>query len=125
MSFVSWNDPFDIFFAPHKGYEVSTNVGHNSKEVILQLALPGFSRSDIDVEVNGGRLAVRAKTQQAKEDYEWTTRNISLTDYSRSWSLPKNANTDAVDATYESGILTVRIPYVQSTRETARKIELR
>lgn len=125
MSFVGWNDPFDIFFTARNGFEPQTNVGHNGKEIVLQVALPGFSRSDVDVEVNNGRLMVRAKAQKQNEGYEWTTRDIKLTDFSRSWTLPKSINAEAVEASYDAGILTVRIPYVQNTRETVRKIELR
>jgi HSP20 family protein len=125
MSFTGWNDPFDIFFTTRNAVEPQTNVGHNGKEIVLQVALPGFSRSDIDVEVNNGRLMIRAKAQKQNDEYEYTTRDIRLTDYSRNWSLPKTVNTEAVEAAYDAGILTVRIPYNQNTRETVRKIELR
>lgn len=125
MSFV-WNDPFDIFFTNHNEIDAPVNVGHNGKEILLQVSLPGFSRSDIDVEVNGSRLTVKAKCAAEKTDeYEYSTRQISLASYSRSWSLPKNANTESVDASYEAGILNVKIPYNQNTRDTVRKIELR
>jgi HSP20 family protein len=125
MSFTGWSDPFDIFFSAGSGFEPMTNVGQNSKEIILQLALPGFSRSDIDVEVNNGRISVRASAQKQQDDYEYSIRDIHFRDYSRAWSLPKHANADAIEAQYEAGILTVKIPFTQSTRETIRKIELR
>ena len=126
MSFSYMNDPFDIFFTSRRSnLEPQTNIGHNSKEILLQVSLPGFSRSDIDVEVNAGRLSVRTKAQKVSDEYEYTTRDIVMSEYSRTWSLPKSANTDAVDASYESGILTVRIPYNQTSRDSIRKIELR
>ena len=93
---------------------------------LLQVSLPGFSRSEIDVEVNAGRLTVKTnRAVQKKEDYEFTTRQIGQTNYSRTWTLPKTANPEAVEANYDAGILSVRIPYSQNTRETVRKIELR
>lgn len=119
------NDPFDIFFTSRGKLEPQTNIGHNNKEILLQVSLPGFSRSDIDVEVNSGRLSVRTKGQKLSTEYEYSTREIFLSDYNRTWSLPKSANADAVEASYESGILTVKIPYSQTSRETLRKIELR
>lgn len=125
MSFV-WSDPFDIFFNNRNEIDAPVNVGHNGKEILLQVSLPGFSRSDIDVEVNGGRLTVKAKRVAEKNDeYEYTTRQIGISNYSRSWTLPKNANTDAVDASYDAGILNVKIPYNLGNRDTVRKIELR
>ena len=125
MSFV-WNDPFDIFFTNRGEVDAPINVGHSGKEILLQVALPGFSRSDIDVEVNAGRLTVKAKRNQPQSDeYEYSTKQIGLSGYSRSWSLPKNSNTEAVDASYDAGILSVRIPFNQNSRDTVRKIELR
>ena len=89
-----WNDPFDIFFTNRNETDAPINVGHNGKEILLQVSLPGFSRSDIDVEVNGGRLTVKAKrAEEKREEYEYSTQQISLASYSRTWSLPKNANT--------------------------------
>jgi len=125
MSLI-WTDPFDIFFANHNELGAPINVGHNEKEILLQVSLPGFSRSDIDVEVNSGRLAITTKRHvEKKEDYTFTTRQVGLSDYSRSWTLPEGANSDAIEANYEAGILSVRIPYSHNRRETVRKIELR
>ena len=123
MSTAVWNDPFNVFLSARPGLDPSINVGHNSREIILQVALPGFSRSDIDVEVSNNRLTVRAKSQKKQDIYEFSTREIRQTDFSRSWSLPKSANLDAVDATYDAGILTVLVPY-STGKESVRKIDL-
>lgn len=126
MKFTGWNDPFDVFFTSTRDEKpgAKINVGHNTKEVMLQIALPGFSRSDIDIEVNSNLLTVRANGQNPDSNYEYTTREIGLNDYSRTWSLPTNANTDTVVAEYEAGVLTVRIPYLTSSRDAVRKINL-
>ena len=125
MSFATFNDPFDIFFTKLGERDPQINVGHNKKEAVLHIALPGYSRSDVNVEVNAGRLTVTAKGQKLSSDYEYPTRGIFLGDYSRTWSLPKSVNTEAVEASYEAGIVTVKLPYNQNNRETTRKIELR
>ena len=125
MSFSIMNDPFDIFFTSCGSVGPNVNIGHNNREIMLQVSLPGFSRSDIDVEVVAGRLTVKAKASKINEEYEYTTREIRFADYSKSWSLPRSANTEAAEAAYDAGILTVKIPYLQASKDTARKIELR
>lgn len=124
MSISGFNDPFDIFFnsAGHKMNP--TNVGYNKQEIILQVALPGYSRSDIDVDVNNGRLSITAKEQSQLSAYEFTSRDINLGGFKQAWHLPKTVNAEAIEATYESGILSVRIPYLQNTRESSRKINV-
>lgn len=124
MRYAFMNDPFDFFSNTRNSDTPRINVGHNKEGIMLQVALPGFSRSDIDVEVANGRLNVRAKSNNSASNYEFSTQEFKIGDYAQSWSLPKNVNSDAVEAEYEAGILTVTLPYSQSNRENVRKIAL-
>jgi len=119
-----WNDPFDYIRTRRTIDSPRINVGQNKEEMILQVALPGYSRSDIDVEVTGGRLNVLAKNNSNTPSYEFITQEFKLADYSQSWTLPKSINTDSVSANYESGILTITMPLARDQREGVRKIEL-
>jgi HSP20 family protein len=118
------NDPFDFISNTRNSVTPRINVGHNKEGIMLQVALPGFSRSDIDVEVANGRLNVRAKSNNSASNYEFSTQEFKIGDYTQSWSLPKNVNSDAVEAEYEAGILAVTLPYSQINRENVRKIAL-
>ena len=122
MSYL--NDPFDYIRTRRTIDSPRINVGHNKEEMILQIALPGYSRSDIDVEVSGGRLNVRSKSKPSPPNHEFITQEFNLADYSQSWTLPKSINADAVSANYEAGILTITMPLARDQREGVRKIEL-
>lgn len=124
MRYAFMNDPFDFFSNTRNSDTPRINVGHNKEGIMLQVALPGFSRSDIDVEVANGRLNVRAKSNNSASNYEFSTQEFKIGDYTQSWSLPKNVNSDAVEAEYEAGILAVTLPYSQINRENVRKIAL-
>ena len=119
-----WNDPFEHIFTRRTIDTPRINVGQNKEEMVLQIALPGYSRSDVDVEVSSGRLNVRAKTKPNTQGYEFHTQEFKLVDYSQSWSLPKTVNAEAVSANYEAGILTITMPFARETRDSVRKIEL-
>jgi HSP20 family protein len=124
LSFAAFNDPFDIFFTSHTDREPQFSVGHNTRGIILSVALPGRSRSDIDVEVNAGRLTLTAKAVKPAPGYNYATAGIFLGGYTRTWSLPKTANPEGIEASYDAGIITVTIPHAQNTVETVRKIEV-
>ena len=124
MRYAFMNDPFDFISNTRNSVTPRINVGHNKEGIMLQVALPGFSRSDIDVEVANGRLNVRAKSNNSASNYEFSTQEFKIGDYTQSWSLPKNVNSDAVEAEYEAGILAVTLPYSQINRENVRKIAL-
>ena len=119
-----WNDPFDYIRTRRTIDSPRINVGQNKEEMILQVALPGYSRSDIDVEVTEGRLNVRAKNNSSTSSHEFVTQEFKLADYSQSWTLPTSINADAVSANYEAGILTITMPLARDQREGVRKIEL-
>jgi HSP20 family protein len=124
VRYAFMNDPFDFISNTRNSDTPRINVGHNKEGIMLQVALPGFSRSDIDVEVANGRLNVRAKSNNSASNYEFSTQEFKIGDYTQSWSLPKNVNSDAVEAEYEAGILAVTLPYSQINRENVRKIAL-
>ena len=119
-----WNDPLDYIRTRRTIDSPRINVGQNKEEMILQVTLPGYSRSDIDVDVTGGRLNVRAKNNSNAPSHEFITQEFKLVDYSQSWTLPKSINADSISANYEAGILTITMPLARDQREGVRKIEL-
>jgi HSP20 family molecular chaperone IbpA len=122
LSISGFNDPFDIFFTGRSMSGPPTNIGYNNQEIILQISIPGYSRNDIDVDTSNGRLSIIAKAQKQGANHEFTTRDINTGEYKQSWSLPKSSNTENIEAIYESGILSIRIPYLQNSRDASRKI---
>jgi HSP20 family protein len=122
LSISGFNDPFDIFFTNRGMSNALTNIGHNNQEIILQVSLPGYSRNDINVDTSSGRLSIEAKAQKTSTDYEFSTRNIDIGEYKQTWSLPAASNPEGIEAVYESGILSIRIPYMHNSRDASRKI---
>ena len=104
-------------------YEPRANVSRTKTGLILEVELPGFSRSEITVEARGGTLAIGASRTSAKPEYE--RQEFGATSLRRSWALPRDINLDNIDAAYEAGILTVTLPYKNETTDSQRKIEIR
>ena len=87
------------------------NVLKDAKGYTIELAVPGFSRSDFDISVNENVLTVSSEVEVAA-DYK---NNISAQEYSyntfsRSWTLPTSAHMKGIDARYEAGILSIEVP---------------
>ena len=86
------------------------NILSNDKGMTIELEVPGFSRSDIAVESKGSTLTVTAKRSDMSEE-KYHTQEFNTRHLTRSWSLPKSVDVDKIVASYDTGILTLKMPY--------------
>ena len=103
------------------------NVSKTDKQLRIDLEVPGFSRSDITVEMKGNTLTVTAKRDGEKMSTKQVpvTREFNATMLTRSWTLPKSVNVESIEAEYEAGILTLMLPYHAAAVVEPRRIEIR
>jgi HSP20 family protein len=79
---------------------------------VLRADLPGLSEDDISIEFEDGALTVsgdrKAEHETKSEGYYRVERAFGT--FSRTVTLPKGINADAVSASFDRGVLEVRIP---------------
>ena len=79
---------------------------------VLRADLPGLAEGDVKIEVEDNVLTVsgerRAEHEQRGEGYHRLERAYGA--FSRSLTLPEGVDADAVQASFERGVLEVRIP---------------
>lgn len=80
-------------------------------EYVLTADLPGVSRDDIDIAMEGNRLTISVRTQSSGERDEggYLVRERRAYDASRSVALPGVSNPDDAEAELRDGVLTVRV----------------
>jgi HSP20 family protein len=92
-------------------------------DAVVRLELPGVDvASDVEVEVVSGRLVVRGERRDVSEqDAEGRhLREIRYGSFERSFGLPAHITADAVSATYDAGVLSVRVAGVYAGTEPTR-----
>jgi HSP20 family protein len=91
---------------------------------VLRADLPGMSESDVAIEVEDGTLTVsgerKADHEERQEGYVRVERAFGA--FSRSLSLPQGVDADAVTASFDKGVLEVRIPKPEQRKP--RKISI-
>lgn len=99
------------------------NVSKTDRGYNIRLAAPGLARNDFDISIDNNVLTVKTKieTEVDAEGYK----EFDYASFERSWSLPKNAMVDRIEANYEAGILSLDIPYEDAAKEKMRKIEVK
>lgn len=101
----------------------SANIKENGKEFNIEIAVPGFNKSDFKVNVENNILTVSAeKEEEKKEEGEhFTRKEFSYNSFSRSFTLPKSVNEDKVEAKYLDGILKLNIPKKDTAQALPKK----
>jgi HSP20 family protein len=93
-------------------------------ELVLRADLPGLNREDVEIEVKDGILTVagerRAEHETKQEGYHRVERSFGR--FSRSLELPQGVAADSVKASFESGVLDVRIPKPAERKPTRIEI---
>ena len=90
---------------------------------IVEADLPGVKRGDVEVELRDGELAISGelKERERRGLLRRRTRRTGRFDYRV--TLPGEFDADAIDASLEHGVLTVRVPKPQ--RAQPRRIEIK
>jgi HSP20 family protein len=106
-------DPFNAlvrdFFAPETTSEMRVKFKEAANEYTLLAELPGVSKDDINIEINGADVKISAATkvdEKATESAdEWTKRS-----YAKSFTLPAEIDDEKAAASYENGVLRLTLP---------------
>jgi len=101
---------------------MSVDLEDRGDELVLTGALPGFEADDIDVRVKDRTLRVSADHDETTEatEGEYIRRERRRTSVSRSVPLPTAVDADGITATYNNGILTVRMPKAEPSSDGTR-----
>lgn len=116
---------FDDAVYNQKKFSVPANIFSDKHSVTIELSIPGFSRSDINIEVANGVLVVYGeyKNSHKKTDQNCHLSEFKLSSFKRSWDLDDSVNVEGIDANYDSGILNISIPF-KNSEKTSRKIDV-
>lgn len=104
-----------------------TDIYETKEAFIFKMELPGFTKEDIKVEVNGETLTLKGERKQEEEIKKENCHRIerSYGAFQRSFSLPKNTDTSKIDASLKDGILHLQIPKVEEAKTKAIPIKVK
>ncbi len=108
----------DTSFVPH------TDIYEENDQLVMKTELPGINREDVNITLQGDRLTIKAEKKEAVvEDGTCYTRERQYGQYVRSLNLPFPVKEDEIVATFENGVLELRLSKAEESK--ARKIEIK
>jgi HSP20 family protein len=132
-------NPFDDFFSDFgKGFfvrplafpaetelKMKIDVKEDEKSYTVQADIPGVKKEDIQVDIDGDTVSVRAEAKREKEEKKdekvvYSERSYGMV--SRSFSLPSEVDEKAAQAEYKDGVLKLVLP--KKTNGGGRRISI-
>jgi len=100
------------------------DVTTTADALLVEAALPGVKPEDVEITVENDTLTIRGKTSEEKtsEDGSYLVQEIRRGSFSRSVTLPKGLESDKAEATFEHGVLGLRIPRAEQVKSRQIRI---
>ena len=131
---TSWNDLFDDFerrmFPADRGElpAFRTDIRDEGDHFLLEADLPGMRREDLHVDLAGDYLTISAqrgetRTEEAGDSGSYLRRERSFGRVQRTFDVSE-VDTDAITASYRSGVLSLRLPKLHQAEPDVRHVDI-
>ncbi|MEZ0365404.1 Hsp20/alpha crystallin family protein [Mycobacterium sp. pUA109] len=113
----------DWFKPVASGFQPAAEITKDGDDAVVALELPGVDvDKDVTVELDGGRLVVHGerRDEHASEEHGRTLREVRYGSFRRSFAVPAHVTGDAITASYDAGVLTVRVAGVYAGTQAQR-----
>lgn len=124
----------DLFDWSNRNYSTtnttlpSVNIKESNDEFEVEMAAPGLTKNDFNIELNNNVLTISSNKKvenETKSGQQFSRREFSYQSFSRSFSLPNIVEGDKIEAKYENGVLRIMIPKKEEAKpKPARAIEV-
>ncbi|MEO6886083.1 MAG: Hsp20/alpha crystallin family protein [Jatrophihabitantaceae bacterium] len=121
MSLFTRNDPITDFEAVIRNafgpvtpatYSPASEIVRDGDDVVVRVELPGLDpTNDVTVELDRGRLVVSGerRDERAESTAGRPFSEVRYGSFRRAFKMPSHVTADAVSASYDAGVLSVRV----------------
>jgi HSP20 family protein len=117
--------PGERALAPAEYRMPYVDVVETDKEVIATAEMPGLEKQDIKINLTEDRLEIssEAKREEERKEKGYMYRERRYGGYYRSISLPARVNPDNSKATYNNGVLEIKMPKTEVKEKKLLSVE--
>ena len=122
--FFNTDDFFNDRLWLNKSEEPSMNIKETDDNYEIELAAPGYSKKDFEVNIDNGYLNISAQKSESKEEKEenYKCKEFSYDSFERSLLLPESVKEEDVKAKYKDGILSFNLTKKEEAKKHSPKV---
>jgi molecular chaperone IbpA len=100
-------------------------INYDNSEYTIEIAIAGFKKEDITVNLTGNQLVIIGKRSQPHPSANkiYMHRGLGFRDFEKSFSLAENIEIQS--ATIEDGVLTITLNHISPTPTITRQIQIK
>lgn len=89
----------------------AVNILEESDKYVLELAIPGMKKEDIEVKIENKQLIISSSKEQKEEEIKenFIKMEYNYDSFKRVFTLPDSINSNEIDAEYKDGILNLSL----------------
>jgi HSP20 family protein len=101
-----------------EGMSLPLDVTTTADELVVEAALPGVKPEDVEITVENGTLTIRGQSSAERREGEgdYLIQEIRRGEFSRSLTLPTGLEPDKATASFDNGVLTLRVPKAEQVK---------
>jgi HSP20 family protein len=102
---------------------ILSNITADDQAYFIHMAVPGFAKDEINIALENGKLIVKGKKVEQSTSGRSILREWNTADWTKAFTLPKDAIVSTIDASYDAGVLTLTI--AKSEKPQPQSIEVK
>jgi len=103
-------------FRQHKAWRPPTDVYETEGAVVVKVEIAGMAREDLGVLLEGRKLTIRGARRDSSVKLGYQQMEIQYGCFETEVLLPHAVDEEGVEATYQEGFLSVRLPQAPARR---------
>lgn len=116
----------DMGVSAGKGAYPKVNVVSFDDRVEIVAELAGFTKDDIDLEIEEDVLTISGKSpQQETTEVTYYLRELKRSSFRRSFKVNDNVEMSKVSAAFDNGLLTISLPRIKEEVKVAKKVMIK
>ena len=126
-----WDELFNRFFTEPSHtwagtHQVPTDVFHTEDSLVIRMDLPGVNPDDVEVTVQENVLLINGRRNFAwdADKIRFVRRGTFYGDFTQRVALGKGLDVESIAASYDNGVLELRVPYMEEVQPKKISIEV-
>ena len=105
----------------------AVDLVEREKEYAITAELPGLDDKNVEIKLSNGTLTISGEKKDEREekekDYYFSERRYGS--FKRAFRVPDGVDADKIEAAFDKGVLTIRLPKTAEAQKAEKKIDIK